>query len=147
MRKIITLTALTLLFAFNKGISQLSVGMHVGGGEKSAVIGLHSQFQFLNGFTAGLNLTGHTDSQSPVYMQTRFGYALGDKDGFTVQPYGGYSYWLQSMDQKIYGTNFTKGIQFRYHLNEVASIYADFNSPADKAFLVTIGIAGRFPRK
>ena len=69
-------------------------------------------------------------------MQTRMGYSLGNNEGFTVQPYAGYSYWLQSMDQKLSGTNFTAGIQFRYQMNQVASVYADINTPASKTVLV-----------
>jgi hypothetical protein len=144
MKKIFTLV---LVLALNKGFSQLSLGMHTGASDKAPVLGLHTQLQFLNHFTAGVNLTGNLDNSSPVYLQTRLGYTIGNSEGFTVQPYAGYSYWQQNMEQKKYGGNFTKGVQLRYQLNDVAFLYTDFNMPTDKGFILSIGIGGLLSRK
>jgi hypothetical protein len=125
--------------------SQLSAGMHAGASNKSAVMGIHTQYQFKNNFTIGANINAHMDKTNPVFFQSRFGYTLGNsEDGLSVQPYMGYSYGLQNIEQKNYGGHFTTGAQFRYQFDEVALVYLDFNSPAPKYFMVTVGIAGRF---
>ena len=57
--------------------SQLSVGMHLGSSNKNMIAGFHSQYQFNNGFTAGINMTCHTDNSHPVFFQSRFGQTIG----------------------------------------------------------------------
>lgn len=108
-------------------------------------MGLHSQYQFRNGFTTGINMTALVDESNPAFFQSRFGYTLGNNEGLTVQPYMGYSYWIQSFDQKEFGGHFTTGVQMRYQLTDIALIYSDINIPSPKFMLFSIGIAGRLP--
>ncbi len=109
---------------------------------------MHSQYQFNNRFTIGFNMTTHTDNTNPAYFQSRFGYTFGNtKKGFSVQPYAGYSYWIQNMEKSSYGGHLTTGVQFRYQITRIALLYADFNAPAAKTFLFSVGIAGKLPTK
>src|SRR5215216_2106516 len=125
MKQIFTLI---LVASVNLTFAQLSVGMHGGASNKNAILGLHSQYQFPNRFTAGLNLTAHADNSNPAFFQSRFGFTFGNLDnGFSVQPYAGYNYSLQNIEQKKYGSSSALGIQFRYQLNDVALVYSDLN--------------------
>jgi hypothetical protein len=143
MKQIFTLI---LIASFNFTFAQLSVGMHGGASNKKAIFGFHSQYQFKNRFTAGVNLTAHPDNSNPAFFQSRFGFTLGNsEDGFSVQPYAGYNYSLQNIEQKKYGSSSTFGIQLRYQLNDVALIYSDLNFCASTYRLFSIGIAGRLP--
>jgi hypothetical protein len=131
----------------NAAHSQLSAGMHAGASNKNTVMGIHTQYMFKNKFTVGGAINAHLDQTNPVFFQSRFGYTLGNSaSGLSVQPYMGYSYGLQNVEQKNQGGHFTTGAQFRYQFDEVALLYVDFNSPAPKYFMITVGIAGRFLR-
>ncbi len=127
--------------------SQISVGMHVGGSNKNMVVGAMGQYQFENNFTVGLNMTAHADKVNPAFLQSRFGFTIGEKDkGASMQPYIGYSYGIQNFEQKVYGGHFTGGFQMRYQFSPIAAVYADINFPAPKYTVFTIGIAGIIPR-
>jgi hypothetical protein len=127
--------------------SQVSVGMHAGGSNKNLVVGVLSQYEFQNHFTVGLNLTAHADKINPAFIQTRFGYTLGEPDEkLTVQPYMGYSYGIQNFEQKNYGGHFTGGVQLRYEISAIAQVYVDINFPAPRYTMFTVGLAGRIPR-
>ena len=134
---------LIVLLAFSSAYSQFSVGMHVGTSNKNTVAGIHSQYQFKNRFTVGLNLTTHIDDSNPAFLQSRFGYMIGNAKGVTIQPYLGYSYILHSSDKNIENSQFTKGIQLRFYLKNNARIYTDFNIPASGFFMFSIGLTGR----
>ncbi len=142
-----TIFTLFLIALSASAHSQLSIGMHLGSSNKAMIGGIHSQFQFNNGFTAGINMTTHIDNHNPVYFQSRFGQTLGNAEGFSIQPYLGYSYSVQSSDQKIYGGHFTTGVQMRYQINDIALIYSDINIPSNKMMMFSIGLAGRLPGK
>jgi hypothetical protein len=143
MKQIFTLL---LVSSFHFCFAQLSVGMHGGASNKNPIVGLHSQYQFPNRFTAGFNLTAHADNSNPVFIQSRVGFTLGNAEsGFSLQPYAGYNYSLQNIEQKKYGSSSAFGIQFRYQLNEVALLYSDVNFCASSYHMISIGIAGRLP--
>ena len=133
-----------LIVSFSSAYSQFSVGMHIGTSNKNKVVGLHSQYQFSNRFTVGLNMTTHTDNSNPAFFQSRFGYTLGNSEGLSVQPYIGYSYGIQNFEKNNYGGQFTKGAQLRYQLTRIALVYTDINIPAPHYYLFSVGIAGRF---
>ena len=132
-----------LIVLFSSAYSQFSVGMHIGTSNKNVVVGLHSQYEFTNRFTVGFNMTTHTDNSNPAFLQSRFGYTIGSAEGLSVQPYVGYSYSIQNIEKSNYGGQFTKGVQLRYQMTHVASIYADINAPASHFCLFSVGIAGR----
>ena len=83
MKKIFTLFLIALSAS---SYSQISIGMHLGSSNKNMVAGLHSQYQFNNGFTLGVNMSSHTDNINPAYFQTRFGQTLGNEEAFSIQP-------------------------------------------------------------
>ena len=141
MKKIFTLFLIALSAS---SYSQISIGMHLGSSNKNMVAGLHSQYQFNNGFTLGVNMSSHTDNINPAYFQTRFGQTLGNEEAFSIQPYIGYSYSIQNTDQKIYGGHFTTGALMQYQLNDIALLYTDINIPSKKYIMFSVGIAGRF---
>jgi hypothetical protein len=144
MKQIFTLL---LIAACTSAFSQFSAGMHAGVSNKNTVAGFHSQYQFRNHFTMGFNMTTHLDSENPAFFQSRLGYTLGNSgNGFSVQPYTGYSYRIQNMEQKDFGGHFTAGVQLRYQLGSVALLYTDINRPAPGTLMVSIGLAGRFLR-
>jgi hypothetical protein len=134
---------LIVLFTFSSAYSQFSVGMHIGSSNKNLIAGLHSQYQFKNRFTVGLNMTTHIDNYNPAFLQSRFGYVMGNPEGLTVQPYIGYSYSLHGDEKNMQNGQFTKGVQLRYYLKRNARIYTDFNIPASGYYLFSIGITGR----
>jgi len=134
---------LIVLFTFSSAYSQFSVGMHLGSSNKNIVAGLHSQYQFHNKFTVGLNMTSHLDNSNPAFLESRFGYVFGNPEGLTVQPYIGYSYSLHGEETKMQNSRFTEGIQLRLYLRSNAKIYADFNVPASGYYIFSIGITGR----
>jgi len=137
-----------LIASFSSAYSQLSVGMHLGASNKNTIAGLHSQYQFKNRFTAGLNMTAHTDNSNPVFIQSRFGFTLGNpKKGFSVQPYTGYSYYIQNFEQKNYGGHFTTGVQFCYQLSTITMLYSDINVPSPHYLMFSIGLAGKLTHK
>ena len=145
MKQIFTLM---LIASFSSAYSQLSVGMHIGTSNKNVVAGLHSQYEFKNRFTVGFNMTSHTDNSNPAFIQSRFGFTFGNSEnGFSVQPYSGYSYAIQNFEQKNYGGHFTAGVQLRYQVTSLGLIYADFNVPSSEYRILSIGIAGRFRRR
>jgi hypothetical protein len=144
MKHFFTFLMIVLVSAAAK--SQVSVGMHVGGSNKNMVVGLLSQYEFKNNFTVGLNLTAHADKINPAFIQSRFGYTIGESGtGVSMQPYIGYSYGIQNFEQKEYGGHFTGGFQMRYQFSNIAAVYADVNFPAPKYTMFTIGIAGIIP--
>ena len=134
---------LIVLLSFGSAYSQFSVGMHVGSSNKNLIAGLHTQYQFKNKFTAGLNLSAHIDNVNPAFVQSRFGYMLGNPQGLTIQPYIGYSYSLHGQEKEMQNSQFTEGVQFRFYLRQNARLYADFNVPASGYYIVSIGITGR----
>lgn len=145
MKQLITL--LVIVSITSAANAQFSLGMHAGGSNKNAIVGLHTQYQFLNNFTVGFNMTAHADKQNPAFIQSRFGYTFGNSEnGFSVQPYTGYSFAIQNFEQKNYGGHLTGGVQFRYQVSEIALVYADVNVPAPHFTMFSIGIAGRIPR-
>ena len=143
MKKIFTLALIVLISSAAR--SQFSIGMHIGASTKNVIAGLHTQYQFNNRFTVGVNMTTHTDNSNPAFFQSRFGYTFGINEGLSVQPYAGYSYHIQSIDKNSLGGNFTAGVQVRYQLTKIALIYADVNSPVSKTLMFSVGIAGRLP--
>jgi hypothetical protein len=142
MKKIVTLVVMATALSGTIH-AQFSVGMHLGASSKNAIAGLHTQYQFKNHFTAGINITTHTDNSNPAYLQSRFGYSIGNTNKFSAQPYIGYSYGIQSVDKGERSGEFTKGIQLRYQITRIALVYADFNNPAPQLTMFSIGIAGR----
>lgn len=144
MKKIFTLI---LLVVSCSAYSQFSVGMHIGSSNKNVIAGLHSQYEFPNRFTVGVNMTTHLDNTNPAFFQSRFGYTLGNEEGLTIQPYLGYSYSVQNVEQKNFGGCFTSGAQFRYRLNDIAQVYADVNIPSQRCVMLSIGIAGSLPHR
>jgi hypothetical protein len=144
MKQLFTLSLIVLVASAAN--AQFSVGMHAGGSNKNIVVGLHTQYEFQNNFTVGFNMTAHADKVNPAFIQSRFGYTVGNSDkGFSVQPYMGYSYGIQNFEQKNYGGHLTGGVQFRYQVTEIALVYVDFNVPAPHYTMFSIGIAGRIP--
>ena len=133
---------LIVLLSVGSAYSQFSVGMHIGSSNKNLIAGLHSQYQFKNKFTVGLNMTTHLDNANPAFVQSRFGYVFGNPEGLTIQPYIGYSYSLHGQEKEMQNSQFTKGIQLRYYLRSNAKIYTDFNMPASGYYMVSIGITG-----
>src|SRR5689334_45596 len=129
MKKNFTLVLIVLL-SFGSAYSQFSVGMHVGSSNKNVIAGLNTQYQFRNKFTAGLNLSAHLDNVNPAFVQSRFGYMLGNPEGLTIQPYFGYSYSIHGAEKEMQNSQFTEGVQFRFYLKENARLYVDFNIPA-----------------
>ena len=142
MKKSFVLVLIVLL-TFSSAYSQFSVGMQFGSSNKNLIAGLHSQYQFKNRFTVGLNMTAHIDNYNPAFLQSRFGYAFGNPEGLSIQPYIGYSYSLHGDEKNVQSSQFTKGIQLRYYLKQNAKIYADFNIPAAGYYMFSIGITGR----
>lgn len=134
---------LIVLLSFGAAYSQFSVGMHVGSTNKNLIAGLNGQYQFKNKFTAGLNLSAHLDNSNPAFVQSRFGYMLGNPEGLTIQPYIGYSYSIHGMEKEMQNSQFTEGVQFRFYLKQNARLYADFNIPASGYYMISIGITGR----
>ena len=134
---------LIVVLTFSPAYSQFSVGMQFGSSNKNLIAGLHSQYQFKNRFTVGLNMTTHLDNSNPAFLQSRFGYAFGNHEGLSIQPYIGYSYSIYTDEKNIQANQFTKGIQLRYYLKQNAKIYADFNIPASGFYMFSIGITGR----
>ena len=134
---------LIVLLSFGAAYSQFSVGMQLGSSNKNLVAGLHSQYQFANKFTVGLNMTAHLDNSNPAFLQSRFGYSFGNPEGLSIQPYIGYSYSIHSEETKMQNSQFTEGLQLRYYLRQNAKIYADFNIPAAGYYMISIGITGR----
>jgi hypothetical protein len=144
MKQIFTLILIVLVATIANG--QLSVGMHAGGTNKNVVAGFHTQYEFKNNFTVGFNMTAHADKINPAFIQSRFGYTLGEEDkGVSIQPYMGYSFGIQNFEQKNYGGHITGGVQIRYQFSNIAFVYADVNVPAPKYTMFTVGIAGRIP--
>ena len=143
MKKNFTI-ALFVLFTYSAAYSQFSVGMHSGISNKSknVILGFHSQYQFKNKFTAGVNLTTHTDNSNPTFVQSRFGYMLGNPEGLTIQPYIGYSYSMHGSEIKEPTGQFTTGFQLRFYLTPRARVYADLNMPASRYYFFSIGITG-----
>jgi len=122
--------------------------MHTGATEQHTIAGLHTQYQFKNRFVAGLNLTAHLNNSDPVFFQSRFGYTIGNyQSGVSVQPYTGYSYTVQNVEQKNYGGHLTYGVQVRLQLGMIGVLYADFNKPSKQYTVYSIGLAGVIPRK
>jgi hypothetical protein len=145
MRQIFTLL---LIFSFSSAFSQFSAGMHAGTSNKHTVAGLHSQYQFNNRFVAGVNLTAHLDNSNPVFFQSRFGYTIGNyRSGLSIQPYTGYSYSVQNVEQKNYGGHFCYGAQLRWQFGPVALLYVDVNRPSNEYTVFSIGLAGSLPQK
>jgi hypothetical protein len=146
MKQIFTLLAIVCVMSAN---AQFSAGMHVGGSNKSLITGLHTQYIFQNGFTAGFNLTAHASKVDPAFLQTRFGFTIGEREqkGITMQPYIGYSYGIQNFDQKQFGGHFTGGFMMRFQFSEIAAVYADVNFPAPKYTMLSIGLAGIIPHE
>jgi hypothetical protein len=142
MKQIFTLI---LAFSVYTASAQFSVGMHAGSSNKNIVIGLQSQYEFRNHFTAGFNLTSHADNSNPVFFQSRFGFTLGNSEKFSVEPYAGYSYSLQNAEKGFSG-GFTAGLQCRLKLTDIAVLYADLNVPDKQHKIFSIGLAGRFGR-
>jgi hypothetical protein len=138
----------TLLFivCFSTAHAQFSLGMHTGTSNENIIIGLHTQYQFKNRFTAGLNMTIHADNNESAFFQSRFGYTFGKEESFSAQPYAGYSYRLQNIEQKNYGDHFTYGMMLRLAVTDMMSIYADFNVPDKHYRIFSIGISGKIPR-
>lgn len=134
---------LIVLSSFCAAHAQFSAGMHAGSSNKNVIVGLHTQYQFKNRFTAGLNLSAHLDNTNPAFLQSRFGYMLGKSEGLTIQPYIGYSYSLHGAEKEMQNSQVTEGVQFRFFLRENARLYADFNIPASGYFMFTIGLTGR----
>jgi hypothetical protein len=144
MKQLFTLT-LSFIAFFTITHAQLSVGMHSGLSNKNMIAGLHSQYQFKNRFTAGFNMTTHTDNSNPAFFQSRLGFTFGNPgSGFSVQPYAGYNYWLQNIEQKNYGSSSTAGIQLRYQFNDIGLVYSDLNF-CSNYHIISIGIAGKLP--
>jgi hypothetical protein len=139
-------SSLMLLTFCGQAFSQFSAGMHTGTSQKKLLAGFQAQYQFQNGFTAGINMTTFANPSSPAFFQTRLGYALGNtRDGFSALPYAGYSYGIQNAEKNNFGSHFTTGVQLRYQVTPVAMIYSDVNVPAPKMYLFSIGLAGRLP--
>jgi hypothetical protein len=144
MKKIFILLLIVLsIFSLNAANAQFSMGMQLGASNKNLIAGLHSQYQFSNRFTVGLNMTSHLDNSNPAFIQSRFGYAMGNPEGLTIQPYIGYSYILHGQEKNMQNSQFTEGIQVRYYLRNNAKIYTDFNIPASGYYMFSIGITGR----
>ena len=144
MKQLFTLSLIVLVASVAN--AQISVGMHAGGSSKNVVVGLHTQYEFQNHFTVGFNMTAHADKINPAFIQSRFGYTIGEpENGVSMQPYIGYSYGIQNFEQKNYGGNFTGGFQMRYQFSNIAAFYVDVNFPAPKYTMFTIGIAGIIP--
>jgi len=136
-----------LVTSISCAMAQFSVGMHVGGTNKNMVTGVNTYYQFKNRFTAGFNLTAHADKINPAFIQSRFGYLLGEQGkGVSIQPYLGYSYSIQNFEQKEYGGHLTGGMLLRYRISPIVALYADLNFPAPKYTMFTIGISGIIPR-
>lgn len=143
MKQILTLI---LVATLSNAHSQFSAGMHGGSSNKNVVVGFQMQYLFQNRFTAGVNMTTHTDNSNPAYFQSRLGYTIGNyRTGLSVQPYTGYSFGINNMDKNNYGGHLYFGTQVRYQLTHVAMIYTDINMPSPQSHLITIGIAGRLP--
>ena len=134
---------LIVVLIFSSAYSQFSVGMQFGSSNKNLIAGLHSQYQFKNRFIVGLNMTTHLDNSNPAFLQSRFGYMMGNANGLSIQPYIGYSYSIYTDEKNIQANQFTKGIQLRYYLKRNARIYTDFNIPASGFYMFSIGITGR----
>ena len=145
MKQIFTLVLIVLVAS--AAHSQISVGMHVGGSNKNMIVGTMGQYQFKNNFTVGLNVTAHADKVNPAFIQSRFGFTIGEADkDVSMQPYIGYSYGIQNFEQKAYGGHFTGGFLMRYQFSPIAAVYADIDFPAPKYTMFSIGIAGIIPR-
>ncbi|MDP9230090.1 MAG: hypothetical protein M3O67_05390 [Bacteroidota bacterium] len=144
MKQIFTLM---LIASFTSAYSQFSMGMHIGASNKNMIAGLQSQYQFRNRFTVGVNMTAHPDNSNPVFFQSRFGYTIGNPEGFSAQPYTGYSYGIQNLEQKNYGGHFTGGVQLRYQLTDIALIYTDINVPSPHYLMFSVGLAGKIPHR
>ncbi|MER3463806.1 MAG: hypothetical protein C4329_04685 [Chitinophagaceae bacterium] len=139
---------LLLIFSGSLAFGQFSAGMHTGASDRFTVAGIHSQYQFKNRFAAGVNLTAHLNNSDPVFFQSRFGYTIGNyQSGLSVQPYTGYSYNVQNVEQKKHGGNITYGAQVRWQIGMIGLLYADVNKPSNEHIVYSIGLAGVIPRK